>query len=85
MVVNVKITIEISDALLIEARRVAARERIAFRALVEQGLRHAIRERRSSTPFRLRKATFRGEGLNRELIDQGWNRIRELAYQRHGR
>lgn len=84
MVAHMKTTIEISDALLNEAKRLAAREGITVRTLVEQGLRHAIRERRSSAPFRLRKATFRGEGLNPELLDQGWDRIRELAYQGRG-
>lgn len=84
MVAHMKTTIEISDALLIEAKRLAAREGITVRTLVEQGLRSVIRERRATAAFRLRKATFRGEGLNPEVANHGWDRIRELAYQGRG-
>jgi methylthioribose-1-phosphate isomerase len=36
---DLKTTIEISDALLEEARRVAARDRTTVRSLIEEGLR----------------------------------------------
>ena len=41
-----KTTVEISDALLDEARRAAARERTTVRALIEEGLRKVIKDRR---------------------------------------
>ena len=84
MVAHMKTTVEITDALLIEAKRLAAREGITVRALVEQGLRQAIRERRKRTEFRLRKATFRGEGLQPGVAERGWERARELAYEGRG-
>ena len=83
-VAHMKTTIEISDALLREAKGLAAREGITVRTLVEQGLRHAIRERQMRTAFRLRKATFRGEGLNPDAADYGWDRVRDLAYDGRG-
>lgn len=80
-----KTTLDISDPLLREARRLAARERTTLRALVEQGLRSVVAERRRRAPaFRLRKASFKGRGLRPELSDAGWDRVRELAYQDHG-
>lgn len=84
MVAHMKTTIEITDALLVEARRLAAREGITLRALVEQGLRQAIRERRKRTEFSLRKATFRGEGLQPGVAERGWEHMRELVYQGRG-
>jgi hypothetical protein len=84
MVTHMKTTIEISDALLSEAKRLAAREGITVRTLVEQGLRHAIRERRAHAKFQLRKATFHGDGLNPDIAGLEWDRIRELAYEGRG-
>jgi hypothetical protein len=79
-----KTTVEISDELLDEARKVASRERTTVRALIEAGLRKEVRERRRSKPFRLRRATFRGRGLRPELAGASWEQIRELAYEGSG-
>lgn len=80
-----KTTLDISDPLLREARKLAARERTTLRALVEQGLRRVVAERRRHAPaFQLRKASFKGRGLRPEVKDAGWDRLRELAYQDRG-
>jgi predicted nucleic acid-binding protein len=57
-----KTTLDIPDPLLREARKIAARERTTLRALVEQGLRKVIAERKATRPFRLRDASFGGRG-----------------------
>lgn len=80
-----KTTIEISDALLTEAKQVAARRRTTLRALVEAGLRHELRaggERQE--PFRLKDGSFRGEGMNPEFAEGGWGKIRDAIYEGHG-
>jgi len=46
-----KTTIDISDALLREARKVAARHGMMLRALVEQGLRQGSRRKGASRPL----------------------------------
>ncbi|HTT40436.1 MAG TPA: DUF2191 domain-containing protein [Burkholderiales bacterium] len=79
-----KTTIDIATPLLTEARKVAAREGITVKTLVEQGLRRELAERRRSGPFRLRKASFRGKGLQAGVKDASWERIRELAYEGRG-
>ncbi|MDP1646775.1 MAG: type II toxin-antitoxin system VapB family antitoxin [Rubrivivax sp.] len=80
-----KTTIDIADALFAEAKHAAEREGTTLKALVEQGLRQVLvaqgRERES---FRLRRATFNGRGLQRELQEASWDRLRELAYEGHG-
>ena len=79
-----KTTLDISDPLLREARKVAARERTTLRALVEQGLRQVVAEKKSKTAFRLRDASFGGRGLRPELADAGWDRLRDLVYEGRG-
>ena len=84
MVTRMKTTIEISDPLFERAKRVAAREKTTVRALVERGLRQVVEERRPQGAFRLRRASFKGRGLRRELGDRDWQRVRELAYEGRG-
>jgi hypothetical protein len=76
-----KTTVEIPDELLDEARKVASREGITLRAVIEAGLRKEVRERGRSKLFRLRRASFRGRGLRPELVGASWEKIRDLAYE----
>ena len=79
-----KTTIQIADSLLLEARRVAQRENTTLKALVEQGLRRTLAERKTQSGFRLRKATFKGKGLQRPLAGASWEEIREASYEGRG-
>ncbi len=81
---HMKTTIEISDALLAEARRVAEKERTTLRALIEAGLRGVLASKKRRQTFSLRRVTFRGEGLVSELEGEAWDRIRERAYEGRG-
>ena len=82
---HMKTTIEIADALLTDARQVAAREGVTVRALVEQGLRRVLDERRRrATKFKLRKASFKGRGLQTGVAGSSFDRLRELAYEGRG-
>jgi len=79
-----KTTIDIADSILNDARRLAAREGLTVKALVELGLRRIIAEKKRAGPFRLRKASFKGKGLQPGVKDAGWDRLRELAYEGRG-
>lgn len=81
---HMKTTVEIADHLAREAKAVAARERTTLRELIEAGLRAILRERRAKTSFRLRDASFRGNGLQPEFRGADWERIREAAYEGRG-
>jgi succinylarginine dihydrolase len=82
---HMKTTIEIADALLADAKRQAARRGVTMRALVEQGLRQVLAEGRAKPKtFVLRKATFKGRGLQAGVDGSSWERIRELAYEGRG-
>jgi len=79
-----KTTIQIPDSLFEEARRVAQRERVTMRSLVEAGLRQVLSDRAKRGAFRLRRATFRGKGLQPGLEGASWDRIRDAIYEGHG-
>lgn len=79
-----KTTIEIADALARQAKEFAAREHTTLRELIEAGLRAVLRERRKRSSFRLRDASFRGNGLQAEFRGADWERIREAAYEGRG-
>lgn len=80
MVTHMKTTIDIADALLEAAKKAAARDGTTLRVLVEQGLRQVLMARKRGPAFRMRDASFRGEGLQPAAKDLSWEQIRELAY-----
>ena len=84
MVSHMKTTIQIPDSLFEEVRKMAQREHTTMKAIVEDGLRRIVSERQRRSRFRLRKATFRGKGLQPHLIAGSWDQIRELSYEGRG-
>ena len=79
-----KTTVDISDSLLGEARRVAAREGVTLRALIERGLHRVIADTASPTPFKLRRASVGGNGLQPEFSGARWEDIRDAIYRGRG-
>ncbi len=79
-----KTTVEISDSLLREARKLAAREGITLRALVERGLHRVVAESAQGAPFRLRRASFKGQGRQAEFEEASWDKLRDAAYKDRG-
>jgi hypothetical protein len=63
---------------------VANRERTTLKALIEEGLRRIVSQHKRRNGFRLRKATFKGKGLQPHVADDSWDRIRELSYEGRG-
>jgi hypothetical protein len=84
MVSHMKTTIEIPDNLLNEAKKLAALERTTLKALVSEGLRWIVAERQKKETFKLRKVTFRGQGLQPHLAGAAWEQVRDLAYEGRG-
>jgi hypothetical protein len=79
-----KTTVNISDFLLDEARKVASQERTTVSSLIEEGLRKTLNDRKRRGRFRLRRASFKGKGLNPDLADASWDRIRGIVYEGRG-
>jgi hypothetical protein len=79
-----KTTLDLPYPLLEETKGLAARDGTTVRALVEEGLRKVIAERRRESAFRLRDASFKGRGLHPDVAEGSWERVRALAYQGRG-
>ncbi len=78
MVSSMKTTIDITDGLLVEAKRTAASEHTTVRALVEEGLQRVLAERRERQPFKLRDGSVGGNGPRPELREadhEDWLRL----------
>jgi hypothetical protein len=65
-------------------RTVAAPEKTTVRALIVDGLRRVLAERKRKGMFRLRKASFEGSGLHPDLTGAPWEKVRDTIYQGRG-
>ena len=80
-----KTTVEIPDQLLDEVKEKAEKEGTTVRALIEEGLRKVLASRsQARSTFKLKKATYRGKGLQPDVESGSWERIRELIYEGRG-
>jgi len=75
-----KTTVDIADDLLKRSQQLAKREGSTLRAVLEEGLRLVLKDRRTpgSRPFRF--PTFGKGGLNAEFGDADWEKIRTTIY-----
>jgi hypothetical protein len=55
-----------------------------MKALIEAGLRRVISEHRQHEHFTLRKATFKGRGLQQEFEGASWDKLRDASYEGRG-
>jgi hypothetical protein len=83
---HMKTTIDIADPLLEQARALCREQGVTLRELVETGLARTLAERQRSTrPFRLRDASFRGgTGLAEDLQAADWSEVLAAAYAGRG-
>jgi hypothetical protein len=76
-----KTTIDISDDLFLQGKKVAELEKTTFRALVEEGLHYALSRRKKAAPFKWKPVTVNGQGISPELGEAGWAGIRSEIYK----
>ena len=85
-----KTTVEISPALLAEAKRHAQTEHTTLKALIEAGLRRVLAEKKDGKPaFKLRDGSFDGgsvggSGLTPEFQNAPWEKFRDAIYEDRG-
>ncbi len=70
-----KTTIELTDELIEQARRVAQQEGSTLRALVEEGLQRSLMARRQAVRRQLDFPSYDGSGLTDEFQGAPWSRI----------
>jgi len=73
-------TVEIADELLARAREVAKCEGTTLRALIVEGLRIVLARREQKTPDRWPDLSVGGEGLDPEVQEGSWERLRSRIY-----
>lgn len=80
-----KTTIDVADALLREAKRLAARRGITLKELVEDSLRAQLERERARPPAEaVHTHTFRGDGLQPGHSWDDWGTIRNSSYEGRG-
>jgi hypothetical protein len=79
-----RISLHLPKALYEEARAVACARGTAIETLIEEGLRHMIAESDTASAFSLRKAAFKGAGLQPEFSAATWDEILTAAYGDRG-
>jgi hypothetical protein len=81
-----KTTIEISTPLLRRAKRIASRDQITLRRLVEEGLVTTLKTREQSRGAVIHPPLLvvGGKGLAPEFRDAGWEKVRDAIYKGRG-
>jgi hypothetical protein len=79
-----KTTIDIPDSLLKQVEKLASQEHTTVRALVEKALMRIAVEHERTRPFKLRKVSFRGKGLQPQMASASGPQIRGAAYEGRG-
>lgn len=79
-----KTTIEISDDLMKQAKKLAARRNSTLRAVIERAIRTALKEEQRAEKFKLPDRSVDGKGLQPEFEHRPWSDIRDAAYKGRG-
>jgi Arc/MetJ family transcription regulator len=79
--ISMKTTIELSDSLLEETKKIARNQGKTIREIMENALRSYLKQsRNSSRRFTLRTHTFKGNGTQGGIQEGNWETIRALIY-----
>jgi len=76
-------TLVLNDYLFQQLQQQASLHYTTPQALLEMAWQQFLQRQPPLTlvPFKLRQATFKGDGLHENLVNRDWSTIRELAYQ----
>ena len=79
-----KTTIEISDSILRQAKKLVREQNVTLSSLIEEGLSKVIEERSDRSNIRVTPVVFDGKGLTADFQCVRWERIRDAAYTGSG-
>ena len=79
-----KTTIDISDALLRDAKLLAQKQHLTLRSLVEEGLATVLEKRAIEKKEPIKPVVFGGNGLSAEFRNAPWEKVRDSIYEGHG-
>lgn len=75
-----KITVDVSDPLLVHARRLARQRGVTLRAVVEEGLRTVVSGEQAPSGYKLPDCAVSGRGPTKALRDAPWADWRAAIY-----
>jgi len=81
---HMKTTIDIPDALFTRLKTVAAKEKTTMKSLIVAAIRDSMRARKPVKGFKLRDASFGGDGLRPGVDLRDWDAIRDMMYEGRG-
>lgn len=85
MLLHMRTSFDIPDALLRRAKAKAARQKTTVRAIVIEGMRRVLEDDAASRTRYVAADESFGSGGVREGVDLGnWEQVRALAYEGHG-
>jgi len=79
-----KMTIDISNELLIKAKEFAVKRRTTLSAIIEQGIRNMLKEQQSGEHYVLPDMSVGGNGLQADFRDKTWSDFRDAAHEGRG-
>lgn len=84
---HMRTTIDVPDALLNQAKNVAASSGNTVRELVIEGLSEVVSRRlaEAATTYHLPARAVGGQGLQPGITDLRWDAVRDLVYDETGR
>ena len=80
MVAHMKTTVDIEDRLFERAKDEARRRRTTLRKLIEDGLRHALKQPAKQTSYRIRDVSVGGDGLLPGVGPHNWFELSERVW-----
>jgi hypothetical protein len=78
--VSMKTTVEISDALLLRAKRYARKSGKSLRALIEDGLRRVLEDEAGQARYSMPDRSVGSAGGTNPLETMSWQDLREHIY-----
>ena len=80
-----KTTVDITDSLLKQVKKLAAERNTTMKVIIECALRDALaQKKRQRGKFRLVTHTFKGNGLQPGLSWDDWSALRSMIYEGRG-
>lgn len=85
MASHMKTTVQISDVLLADVHKIAAKRKTTFKALVDEGLRHIVEsEQNEKTQLKLKDFSYGDPNAPWPLEGKSWEEIRTIIYEGRG-
>ncbi len=84
MLLDMRTTIDLLDALFAKAKNLVRARGTTLRALTIEGLQSVLDRAERKKPFRLRGTSHGKGGLVEELAATDWDEIRDISYQGRG-